>query len=236
MELLNPRRVGAVAAVLSTGAAIAFSLVPTATAADERTGVPLPHPRVSAQVAAPSRTLPETVLEGDLEVLYEDSAGASRLLHYLNSGGQRISLQFLSDPPGLLTGTRVRVRGTLVNATLMVVSGSASVQTIAPALDVRVCLNSACVDGASYRRHDSVAIQVNVASGSSTLPGASITLSITKPRGGTTRLSGKTGTDGSATFKFRVKLQDPTGLYRVTATTNANGVNGISSATFTVGP
>ena len=51
------------------------------------------------------------MVEGNFEVLIEDSDRSSRTLYFLLSGNRRIPLRFLSAPPELMTGTRVRVRG-----------------------------------------------------------------------------------------------------------------------------
>lgn len=87
---------------------------------------------VSAQVApAPGQGTAESILEGELEVQYEDWHSGSRLNHFLRSDdGRRLRLQFFADAPALLTGTRVRVRGRFANGTLMLTSGT-SVQTVA---------------------------------------------------------------------------------------------------------
>ena len=53
----------------------------------------------------------ETVLEGSLELLIEDSDQGSRTLYFLITADRRIPLRFTSKPPNLATGTRVRVRG-----------------------------------------------------------------------------------------------------------------------------
>jgi hypothetical protein len=66
---------------------------------------PLAHAHVLTQ------TEPETVLEGTLEVLIEDSDHSSQTLYFLISGDQRISLQFQRPPLNITTGARVRVRG-----------------------------------------------------------------------------------------------------------------------------
>jgi hypothetical protein len=58
-----------------------------------------------------AETNEESVREGDLEVLIEDSRGASRTLYFLRSGTDRVQLLFTTTPPSLRTGTRVRVRG-----------------------------------------------------------------------------------------------------------------------------
>lgn len=53
----------------------------------------------------------ETVLEGYLEVIVEDSDAGSRTLYFLISGNNRTPLRFATDSPDLPTGTRVRARG-----------------------------------------------------------------------------------------------------------------------------
>ena len=62
-------------------------------------------------VGPPLTTDSQEVLEGHLEVIIEDSAGGSRTLYFLITGDDRIPLRFVTAPRGLLTGTRVRVRG-----------------------------------------------------------------------------------------------------------------------------
>ena len=53
----------------------------------------------------------ETVLEGSLELLIEDSDQGSRTLYFLITADRRIPLRFTSKPQNLTTGARVRVRG-----------------------------------------------------------------------------------------------------------------------------
>jgi hypothetical protein len=53
----------------------------------------------------------ETVLEGTMEVLIEDSDKGSRILYFLLSADRRVTLRFMSPPTNLSSGTRVRVRG-----------------------------------------------------------------------------------------------------------------------------
>lgn len=85
-----------------------------------------------AQAAAP--TLPQQAapieIDGDMEVLVEDSAQGARVNHFLNVGNRRLRVQWSGEAPDLLTGTRVRVRGRLANETLEL-SSSGSVQTLA---------------------------------------------------------------------------------------------------------
>ena len=53
----------------------------------------------------------ETTLEGNVEVITEDSEQGSRTLYFLIVGDRRVPLRFTTRPLNLITGTRVRVRG-----------------------------------------------------------------------------------------------------------------------------
>jgi hypothetical protein len=64
------------------------------------------------QIPAIAQAESETVLEGNLELIIEDSDQGSRRQYFLISGDRRVPLRFTSSPPAnLTTGTRVRVRG-----------------------------------------------------------------------------------------------------------------------------
>jgi hypothetical protein len=74
-------------------------------------------------------------VEGELEILHEDSDQGSRYLYFLKVAGSRFPLNFAKDPPThLTTGARVRVRGVRTNNLLALQSGSESVQTVAAAV------------------------------------------------------------------------------------------------------
>lgn len=84
--------------------------------------------RLRAQAQPPAgKPGTEATIEGDLEVLIEDSDRGSRILYFLHAGDQRIALRFPSDPPELATGTRVRVHGRWDNDGALVVS---SIETV----------------------------------------------------------------------------------------------------------
>jgi hypothetical protein len=53
----------------------------------------------------------ETTLEGNVEVVIEDSAQGSRTFYFLIVGDRRVPLRFTTRPLNLTSGTRVRVRG-----------------------------------------------------------------------------------------------------------------------------
>ena len=68
------------------------------------------------------------MLEGELDVLYEDDEIEGRLLHFLNSDNERIPLRFENgDAPDLPSGSRERVTGNLADGTVT----TTSVTTIA---------------------------------------------------------------------------------------------------------
>ena len=63
------------------------------------------------------------VLEGELDVVYEDDENTGRLLHFLNSDNRRIPLRFQNgSAPDLPTGTRVRITGDLAEGTVTTTS------------------------------------------------------------------------------------------------------------------
>jgi hypothetical protein len=78
----------------------------------------------------------EVDAEGLLEVAVEDREKESRLHFTLQANGERLALNFASNPPvHLLTGSRVRVHGVRVGSALALSSGTSagSLQTIAAA-------------------------------------------------------------------------------------------------------
>jgi len=69
----------------------------------------------------------ETDVQGELEVMYEDSNSGAKLHHFLKTGGQRLELKFAADAPtNLLTGTTVHVHGTRIGSALALSSGTSA--------------------------------------------------------------------------------------------------------------
>jgi hypothetical protein len=62
----------------------------------------------------------ETALEGNVDVIIEDSDQGTRTLYFLILGDRRVPLRFADKPPNLTSGTRVRVRGRWDADTLVV--------------------------------------------------------------------------------------------------------------------
>src|SRR5262245_18210004 len=80
-------------------------------------------PRVTAQSRPPgpapqaSQVAQENAqFEGELEVVYEDSATGARLKHYLNTANKRYQLEFTDAPLDWQSGTKVRASGRLKDA------------------------------------------------------------------------------------------------------------------------
>jgi hypothetical protein len=92
------------------------------------------HLRASLPPAVQDYVEEEVELEGVLEVLHEDSNTGSRYLYFLEVAGQRFSLHFSTEPPDLLSDSRVRVRGVRIKEALALGSGRMNVQTLAAAL------------------------------------------------------------------------------------------------------
>jgi hypothetical protein len=74
----------------------------------------------------------EVKIKGQLEVQVEDRNDGYHYHYFLDAAGARLSLHFAADPPtGLLTGSRVRVKGVQVDGALALSSDSTSVETLA---------------------------------------------------------------------------------------------------------
>src|SRR4030095_12294617 len=67
----------------------------------------------------------QVILEGELEVVYQEDETESQLLYSLNYGKERLSLHFVTRPNrDLLTGTRVRVKGVRLGNVVALEGGS----------------------------------------------------------------------------------------------------------------
>lgn len=63
-------------------------------------------------------------LEGEIEVVYEDSHGRGRLLYFLNTAGKRLEVRFAKSPPQTFrTGMHVTVSGVQIGETLELNAG-----------------------------------------------------------------------------------------------------------------
>jgi uncharacterized membrane protein len=77
-------------------------------------------------------------------------------------------------------------------------------------------------NAASYTAgRTTVSISVTDLSGTSPVGGASVTVTLTKPNGGTVKLSGTTGSNGIAVASYKLKNNDPKGTWGVAATASS---------------
>jgi hypothetical protein len=88
-----------------------------------------------SQGVEPTRVVAQaqSVIDGTLEVYYEDGYDGGRLRHYLNTGTERVPLRFSQNPSRLAAGSRVRARGVVRDGTLMLdpAFGEAGLTTLA---------------------------------------------------------------------------------------------------------
>jgi hypothetical protein len=64
--------------------------------------------------------------------------------------------------------------------------------------------------------------------------GASVTFTITKANGSTVTSTAATGTNGGATFSYKLRKQDPIGSYKAQGNATFNGIAGSASTNFMV--
>jgi hypothetical protein len=114
-------------AVGIAGAAVSVSTLHAQGNAAPQSSSSLPP---QAAPAAQAKHIEHVVLDGELEVQFEDSVKGSRLLHFVKTGNKRLKVDFGSNSPGhLLSGSKVHVDADLQDDTLMLGSGG-SVQVM----------------------------------------------------------------------------------------------------------
>jgi hypothetical protein len=92
---------------------------------------------------------------------------------------------------------------------------------------------SVSTDKSSYSANQTVTITATVLSGASPDAGASVSVSITSPKGSVTSLSGTTGSNGTAVFSYALRKKATTGTYNVQASTTATGASSSTAASTT---
>ncbi len=129
-----------------------------------------------------------------------------------------------SSSPGAYNFT---VRGT--NSSAISYLGSASgIQNLVGSLTMTVA-----TDKSVYNRGAFVTVRATVRNGRAMVPGVNVNFTLTRPRGTSTG-SAITDSSGTATYKYRLKRNDPAGSYKATAQGNHNGTTLNASTTFTV--
>jgi hypothetical protein len=89
-------------------------------------------------------------------------------------------------------------------------------------------------DKASYSRNQQVTVSASVSSGGAPLANVAVTFTITKANGSVITGKATTGANGTATYKFRLKRQDPIGTYQAKAVGTTSGISGSATTNFTV--
>jgi hypothetical protein len=90
-------------------------------------------------------------------------------------------------------------------------------------------------DQASYSSSQTAILNATVTTAGSSISGAAVSFTITKPNGTKVTGSGTTGTNGVATFKYRFnKQKDPAGIYQVAAGANWSGAIGSGGTSFSL--
>jgi hypothetical protein len=121
LEIAAERR-AVMLSVMESAPAAALQL---SIAAPTRAALP---PEVQALVEA------DALVEGEIEIFYEDSDTGSTLRRYLRIQNARLSVHFASEPPDMQSDDRVRVRGVRLDHVLAADGGSAVVTPMATAL------------------------------------------------------------------------------------------------------
>lgn len=87
---------------------------------------------------------------------------------------------------------------------------------------------------ATYSRVQSVTINATVTAEGLPVSGATVSFTVTRSDRTTATGSALTSANGIATYKLRLKKQDPVGTYAVQAIANLNGATGSGTTTFIV--
>jgi M6 family metalloprotease-like protein len=126
--------------------------------------------------------------------------------------GQSTSVALSKGAP---SGTPAGTYAVDLSASSSVATGSATANATVltpPSLTATVS-----VSGTSFSRPGIVPISASVLSGGSPVPGSSVTFTITTPSGSTASQSATTGSNGVATWNYRLNQKSQAGTYSVTA-------------------
>lgn len=106
----------------------------------------------SATSMTPAQNGRAVRIEGEIEVVYEDSHGRGRLLYFLNAAGKRLEIRFASSPGQTLrTGMHAVVAGVQVGDTLELNSGES----------INTGLDELAVSGNPMGQHRVLVVMVN---------------------------------------------------------------------------
>ena len=112
-------------------------------------------------------------------------------------------------------------------------TATATVQPTPTPTPVPLAVN-ASTDKSVYARGQLVTMTANVSSGSGSVAGASVTFTLSKPKGSAVTTRATTGSNGVAVASYQLKKSDPVGTYTVTAAATVAAATGRGNAKFAV--
>jgi M6 family metalloprotease-like protein len=125
--------------------------------------------------------------------------------------GQSGSLTMTQTPPASTTSGTYPLNASAANSSYVGSAAANLTVLTAPSLSVIVSVPSS-----SYAPKSTVPITATVLNGGSTAVGVSVTFKLTTPNGKVVTQSGTTDASGTATWKYKLSPNSPTGKYSVT--------------------
>jgi len=156
----------------------------------------------------------------------ESNGNSSYLLDMTPESGSSIYYDWRD--PALVVGQSFHDPEAGVTLTAESVTGTGSAVTVR--FEAAVSIST---DRSSYTRNQSVSVKATVRSGGSPVRNANVTFTITKSNGAIVKGTATTGTDGAATYKLRLRRDDPVGRYQAGALAPSSGASGVATS-FTV--
>jgi hypothetical protein len=207
------------------------------------------NPTVSLSPASQSTTIGSSV-SYTMTVTNKDNSGCTASSFNLGAAmpsglTAAFGASSLSIAPGSSASTNLTVSSssslssgtygftaTGANSTTTAYSGSAlgSDTLVAPS-SISVSVST---DKSSYSRNQSVTTTATVTSSGAPVSGAGVNFTITKTNGSLVSGSATTGSNGQATYKYRLKSRDPVGTYQGKGNASTGGVSASATTSFIV--
>jgi hypothetical protein len=149
--------------------------------------------------------------------------------------GQNGSVTLQETPPTGTAAATYAISLTAADAT-GTGTGNANLTVVAPPPPPPSLSITVSVPSTTYTVKTNVPISATVLSGTTPAAGATVTFTVKNPNGAVTTGTATAGSNGVATYSYRINPKGPSGIYTVTAQANYNSQNATTStpATFTV--
>jgi hypothetical protein len=132
---------------------------------------------------------------------------------------------FVDDAAGVtITVDTVTTAGAAVT---VMFSGGGGTGISSPAITVSS-------DSSIYAKGQTVTLITRVSAGGNPVSNAAVNFTITKSNGNLVKASATTGSDGAAKYSFRLRKQDPSGIYKVESIATVDTISIVAAAQFTV--